>query len=404
MIFIKIPKPKIRSIIFLFFLITAWQIKVFPQGIIIDHNCTDITSIPESAINLAKASLHIGYGHTSHGSQITTGMTGLVAFANNGGLGLSLPQDIFAWNNGGTNGALDLEEGDGYGSGWLDHDCGYYPEWVNETREYLDDPSHSDVNVIIWSWCGQVSGRSEQGMIDTYLAPMSQLESEYPDVKFVYMTGHADGTGLSGNLHLRNQQIRNYCISNNKVLYDFYDIECYDPDNNYFGDKNVNDDCSYTGGNWAIEWQNTHTEGVDWYNCSAAHTQPLNANQKAYTAWWLWARLAGWDPVSDIEESINELPIEFKLYQNYPNPFNPSTKIKFTISDFEFISLKVFDVLGNEVAILVNEYKSAGEYEVEFDTQYISSFQLVRNLTGGVYFFQFKAKDFIQTKKMILLK
>jgi hypothetical protein len=130
----------------------------------------------------------------------------------------------------------------------------------------------------------------------------------------------------------------------------------------------------------------------------------LNANQKAYTAWWLWARLAGWDPVSDIEESINELPNEFKLYQNYPNPFNPSTKIKFTISDFEFISLKVFDVLGNEVAILVNEYKSAGEYEVKFNAQYISSFQLVRNLTGGVYFFQFKAKDFIQTKKMILLK
>ena len=130
----------------------------------------------------------------------------------------------------------------------------------------------------------------------------------------------------------------------------------------------------------------------------------MNANQKAYTAWWLWARLAGWDPVSDIEESINELPNEFKLYQNYPNPFNPSTKIKFAISDFEFISLKVYDVLGNEVAILVNEYKSAGEYEVEFNAQYISSFQLVRNLIGGVYFFQFKAKDFIQTKKMILLK
>ncbi len=60
-------------------------------------------------------------------------MTGLVTFANNGGLGLSHPQDIFKWNNGGTDGALDSEEGDGYGSGWLDHDCGYYPAWVNET-------------------------------------------------------------------------------------------------------------------------------------------------------------------------------------------------------------------------------------------------------------------------------
>jgi hypothetical protein len=235
-------------------------------------------------------------------------MTGLIDFANNGGLGLSHPEDIFAWNNGGTGGALDLEEGDGYGSGWLDHDCGYYPNWVNETRDYLDDPSHSDVNVIIWSWCGQASGRTEQQMIDTYLAPMTQLELDYPGVTFVYMTGHADGTGETGNLHLRNQQIREYCIDNDKVLYDFYDIECYDPDDNYFGDQYVNDDCSYTGGNWAIEWQNSHTEGVDWYNCSAAHTQPLNANRKAYGAWWLWATLAGWDPVTHAATSPGETP------------------------------------------------------------------------------------------------
>ena len=47
--------------------------------------------------------------------------------------------------------------------------------------------------------------------------------------------------------------------------------------------------------NWATEWQNAHTQGTDWYNCSSAHSQPLNANQKAYAAWWLWARLAGWD-------------------------------------------------------------------------------------------------------------
>jgi len=49
-------------------------------------------------------------------------------------------------------------------------------------------------------------------------------------------------------------------------------------------------------GNWATEWQDSHTEGVDWYNCPSAHSQPLNANHKAYAAWWLWARLAGWDP------------------------------------------------------------------------------------------------------------
>ncbi|MCJ7813239.1 hypothetical protein MUP95_08005 [bacterium] len=217
------------------------------QGIIIDHTCTNITQIPESAINQAKATLHIAYGHTSHGSQLTTGMDGLVGFANNGGLGLSLAEDIFQWNNGGTGGALDLHD---YA---MDGDCGYYPQWVNNTRTYLGDPdpetgrgtNHSDVNVIIWSWCGQVSDRTNQSMIDTYLNPMSQLEADYPNVRFVYMTGHTDGNGEAGNLHLRNQQIKNYCISNNKILYDFYDIECYDPDGSYYGDKSVNDACDY---------------------------------------------------------------------------------------------------------------------------------------------------------------
>ncbi|MEJ2157536.1 MAG: putative Ig domain-containing protein [Desulfobacteraceae bacterium] len=264
-------------------------------AVIIDHNHTDITQIPQSAIEQAKATLHIAYGHTSHGSQLTTGMSGLVAFANNGGLGLSLPNDIFAWNNGGSGGALDLHD---YAMGG---DVGYYPQWVNNTRSYLDDPANADVNVIIWSWCGQASGYTHQEMIDYYLAPMSQLEQDYPHVIFVYMTGHADGTGESGNLHQRNQQIRAYCQANNKVLFDFYDIEIHDPAGNYFGDKLVNDNCDYDSdgngsrdANWAIDWQNAHTQGLDWYACASAHSQPLNANRKAYAAWWLWAVLGGW--------------------------------------------------------------------------------------------------------------
>ena len=169
--YLKTHKLHVSFVIILLCFFSEWRTQLLSQGTIIDHTCTEITSIPESAINQAKAMLHIGYGHTSHGSQITTGMTGLITFANSGGLGLSHPQDIFQWNNGGTAGALDLEEGDGYGTGWLDHDCGYYPDWVNETRTYLDDPIHSDVNVIIWSWCGQVSSRTEQQIIDTYLSP-----------------------------------------------------------------------------------------------------------------------------------------------------------------------------------------------------------------------------------------
>jgi hypothetical protein len=96
---------------------------------------------------------------------------------------------------------------------------------------------------------------------------------------------------------------------------------------------------------------------------------------------------------------------EFKLEQNYPNPFNPSTKIKFTIPSVEatrrvvFTTLKVYDVLGNEVATLVNEELSPGEYEVEFNTSSIKHIP-----SSGIYFYTLKAGEFVQTKKMMLLK
>jgi len=117
------------------------------------------------------------------------------------------------------------------------------------------------------------------------------------------MTGHLVGSGESGNLNQRNEQIRNYVRSNNKVLYDFADIESFDPDGliNYMK-LNANDNCDYDSNgdgirdkNWATAWQASHIENIDWYDCSAAHSQALNGNQKAYAAWWLWARLGGWD-------------------------------------------------------------------------------------------------------------
>jgi hypothetical protein len=101
-------KKALKSLHFSFIFI---QISfLYSQAIIIDHNYTVITSLNPDDINNAKAKLHIAYGHTSHGSQVTDGMEGLVTFANLGGKGLSLPTDIFAWNNGGTGGALDLHD------------------------------------------------------------------------------------------------------------------------------------------------------------------------------------------------------------------------------------------------------------------------------------------------------
>ncbi len=284
------------------------------QKIIVDHTCTRITQVPEAAITAAKQNLHIAYGHTSHGSQLTDGMTGLVAFANGHGLGLALADDIFAWNEGGTGGALDLRD---YAMGG---DVGYYPDWVNNTRSYLGavnaagrGTKNPDVNVVIWSWCGQASGLSEAEMASHYLAPMNNLENEYFGVRFVYMTGHLDGSGSDGNLAARNNQIRDYCNAHDKTLYDFADIESYDPEGSVYympllatdGCDYDSDDDGYQDRNWAIDWQNGHTENVDWYDCPAAHTQPLNGNLKAYAAWWLWARLGGWSGSSTPQYAIS---------------------------------------------------------------------------------------------------
>lgn len=278
------------------------QPKINADAIIADHsimNLVRLNQIPDSAIIEAKNTLHIAYEHTSHGSQITTGMDDLSNFKENYVGNQAGPSNftdgLYDWNNGGTEGALDLHND--FASGDLGNPN--FINWESLTRTYLETEGNEDVNVVMWSWCGQVSGATEEN-INTYLGLMVGLETDYPSIDFVYMTGHTDGTGLDGNLHIRNEQIRAHCNAHGKILFDFADIESYDPDGNYYGDKLVIDSCAYDSdndtsrdGNWATEWQAANPD--EWYSCSSAHSQPLNANQKAYATWWLWTTLAGWN-------------------------------------------------------------------------------------------------------------
>ncbi len=247
----------------------TWRIGTgYGMGRVIDQESSGIEGLSDRRAEEAKRVLDIAYWHTSHGSQLTSGMAGMDAFY--GGTGK------FAF---GVEGGLRLIEPAGTDLG--------NAQWPQVTRDYL--AAHPETNVVVWSWCGQVSGSTPES-IDEYLQNMSQLEQDYPRVRFVYMTGHSDGTGLEGNLHQRNAQIREYCEQNGKFLYDFYGIECYDPDGNYFGDRHVADSCDYDGGNWAVEWQDAHPG--EWWECGSAHSEPLNANMKARAAWQLWVRLA----------------------------------------------------------------------------------------------------------------
>jgi hypothetical protein len=244
------------------------------SALIIDHTCTDLSQVPEYWINQAKDLFKASYGHTSHGSQIVTGMN--MVMDEHG----SLYSYDYTSSSCSFNGEFLCDR---YPSGDLGN-----PDretWAQKTRDLLDNSSN-DRNLIIWSWCGQHNTSEEN--INIYLNLMNQLEADYPDIVFVYMTGHLNsGSGPpDGQTYLRNEQIRQYCQDNNKILFDFADIESWDPDGN---DHRDDDDACY----WCADWCSTHSCP----SCgSCAHSHCFNCYQKGKAFWWMMARLAGWNP------------------------------------------------------------------------------------------------------------
>jgi hypothetical protein len=104
-----------------------------------------------------------------------------------------------------------------------------------------------------------------------------------------------------------------------------------------------------------------------------------------------------------IKNISSEVPSEYSLYQNYPNPFNPSTIIRFQIKDSRFVSLKVYDILSKEVAVLVNEKLNPGTYEIPFSINHLPR-QANNQTTSGIYFYKLTTDGFSETRKMVLMK
>ncbi|MBY9005283.1 MAG: hypothetical protein KGD63_00835 [Candidatus Lokiarchaeota archaeon] len=272
------------------------------EAIIINHNSIKLGQIPEYWINTTKNMLKVHYAHTSHGGQITTGLNRI--YSSNSTFNInrelrSLPTDPD------TLCIFDGQEGEDYITPEL-----YWAtsEGINDTYDVIDH--NPTINVSIFAFCTQMGYYSEVEVLE-YLQQMDEFEEYYRNhsryVRFVYLTGNADRgdyAPLEGTLadendqnpdegyqrYLNNQIVRNYCIENNKTLFDFADIECYtyDVDGNPLQHSTYN----YNNGSAIVNVPMRHLSYSN--NSQAAHTSYENCENKGKAFWWLLTRIAGW--------------------------------------------------------------------------------------------------------------
>ncbi len=286
------------------------------SGYVADHSiATEATlrAIPESYINKARTTLHIAYNHTSHGTHISYGASGLPGYKSG-------DDTLFAISMSGAVDSTRLDFRDqAIGGAFQDLSTADadWSQWRDQVRSYLDDPANSDINVMMWSWC-DIAGHS----VPDYLSSMQTLIDEYGQggskigtavddtrttaVTFIFMTGHANVGANTGAGNPKDQAalITDYCTTHNYFCIDYYSIDTHAMDGTYYEDAGDNGNSAIYGGNFYEDWQSSHTLGTDWYEnldspngsvtYGAHNTQHITANRKAFAFWWVLARIAGY--------------------------------------------------------------------------------------------------------------
>jgi hypothetical protein len=262
----------------------VWKVLPNPP-LVVDHRNTDITDIPDQWIEEAKKYV-VHYAHTSHGSQVLSGLSWLEARDPKYNVNIQASGDVVLP---GDSTALRIYDGNNYpGNTYITPDM-YWESasGIDHTRSVLDT---GWFDFSLWTWCGQASSYSV-AQTQSYLDVLAGLETEYPGVRSIYYTGHTDGTAPGSTLWRNNEMIRQYVQDNQMVLFDFADIEVYAPDGSGPYYNNSDGYCE-----WCDDWCSAHPTAFECQSLpSCAHTHGLFCTLKGQAFWALMARLAGWD-------------------------------------------------------------------------------------------------------------